>query len=84
MENQRPEGRKRRITGTGGGLERRGEGLNTGPVGRGGGIGQGKNNATSQFRESGRGGNYNGMRGGGLGIIAVVLLLLLFGGRSGL
>ena len=81
MENNRPEGRKRKIEGTGSGLYRRGEGLNTGPVGKGGGFSPRKGNA--QFRETGGGGNYNGKRGGGgLGVI-VLLLLLLFGGGGG-
>ena len=82
MENNRPEGRKRRVEGTGSGLNRRGEGLNTGPVGSGNGFSPRKGN--QPFKETGGGGNYRGRRGGGggIGIIVVVLLLLLFGGRG--
>ena len=66
MENNRPEGRKRRVEGTGSGLNRRGEGLNTGPVGSGNGFSPRKGN--QPFKETGGGGNYRGRRGGGGGI----------------
>jgi len=79
--NNRPEGRKRRIEGTGGGLYRRGDGLNTGPVGKGQSASPKK--PGQQFTENGGGGNYRGKRGGGgIGIIAIILLLL-FGGGGG-
>ena len=84
MDNNRPEGRKKRISGTGGGLYRRGEGQNTGPVGSGNGFSPGRNSGP-QFTEGSGGGNYNGKRGGGrspLGII-IILMLLLFGGGGG-
>ena len=79
MDNNRPEGRKKRISGTGGGLYRRGEGQNTGPVGSGNGFSPGRKSDTP-FTEGSGGGNYNGKRGGGrspLGII-VLLMILLF------
>ena len=80
--NNRPQGRKRRIEGTGSGLYRRGEGLNTGPVGKGQSAAPKK--VTQQFTENGGGGNYRGKRGGGGGIgIIVLLLVLLFGGGGG-
>ncbi len=80
MSDNRPQGRKKNIGGIGGGLDRRGSGLNTGPVGRGSGVPGGS------FRESGGGGNFNGKRGGGrspLGVI-IALLVLIFGGGGGL
>ena len=80
MSDNRPQGRKKNIGGIGGGLDRRGSGLNTGPVGRGSGVPGGS------FRESGDGGNFNGKRGGGrspLGVI-IALLVLIFGGGGGL
>ena len=82
QNNNRPEGRKRRIEGTGSGLYRRGEGLNTGPVGKGQSAAPKK--VTQQFTENGGGGNYRGKRGGGGGIgIIAIILLLLFGGGGG-
>ena len=81
--NNRPEGRKRRIEGTGGGMYRRGDGLNTGPVGKGNSFAPRKSG--QQFTENGGGGgNYRGKRGGGGGIgIIAIILLLLFGGGGG-
>ena len=75
QNNNRPEGRKRRIEGTGSGLYRRGEGLNTGPVGKGQSAAPKK--VVQQFTGNGGGGNYRGKRGGGggIGIIAIILLL---------
>ncbi len=85
MEDNRPEGRKKRIEGEGSGLYRRGEGLNTGPVGSGEGIRPNKTEGGKPFSENQGGGNYNGRRsGGGKGplLIVVLLLLLLFGGKG--
>ena len=82
QNNNRPEGRKRRIEGTGSGLYRRGEGLNTGPVGKGQSAAPKK--VVQQFTGNGGGGNYRGKRGGGGGIgIIAIILLLLFGGGGG-
>ena len=81
MNDDRPTGRKKNIQGTGSGLYRRGDGLNTGPVGRG----SGRPGGPQGFRETGGGGNFNGKRGGGrspIGII-IALLVLLFGGGGG-
>ena len=81
MNDDRPTGRKKNIQGTGSGLYRRGDRLNTGPVGRG----SGRPGGPQGFRETGGGGNFNGKRGGGrspIGII-IALLVLLFGGGGG-
>ena len=98
MEGNRPEGRKRRIVGEGSDVRRRGEGLNTGPVGSGEGFKPNRERPDSPrpnepqsrpvFSENGGGGNYNGRRSGGGGrsplVIIVLLLILLFGGRGAL
>ena len=78
MDN-RPEGRKKRIEGAGGGLYRRGEGQNTGPVGSGGpGPGNGgAQRGGTPFVQTGGGGNYRGRRGGKSPLVAVVALLLV-------
>ena len=84
MENDRPQGRKKRIEGEGSGLYRRGEGLNTGPVGSGEGF-KPQQSGKPGFSENEGGGNYNGRRSGGGKsplLIVVILLILLFGGKS--
>ena len=83
MENDRPQGRKKRIEGEGSGLYRRGEGLNTGPVGSGEGF-KPQQSGKPGFSENEGGGNYNGRRSGGKSplLIVVILLILLFGGKS--
>ena len=84
MENDRPQGRKKRIEGTGSGLNRRGEGLGTGPVGSGEGF-KPQQSAKPGFSENEGGGNYNGRRSGGGKsplLIVVILLVLLFGGKG--
>ena len=90
MSDNRPEGRKKNVGGTGSGLYRRGEGLNTGPVGSGSGRPGGEKPGGAQqgsFRETGGGGDYNGKRSSGgrspIGII-IALLVLLFGGGGGM
>ena len=85
MDNNRPEGRKKRIEGTGSGLNRRGEGLNTGPVGSGNGFSpkKGENNVRP-FKENDESGSYRGTRSGRSPILIIILLaLLLFGGGGG-
>ena len=96
MDNNRPEGRKKRIGGEGSDVNRRGEGLNTGPVGSGEGFKPGGAQKTpgaqktGAFRESGNGGDYNGRRSSGSGggkspiVIIVLLLALIFGGKGAL
>ncbi len=70
MDN-RPTGRKKHVTGDGHGLEKRGSGLNTGPVGTGhgsnGGAGGGQRNS-----------------GGGLSKIIMLIILVIFGGAGGI
>ena len=87
MENDRPQGRKKHIGGTGSGLNRRGEGLGTGPVGSGEGF-KPQQSAKPGFSENEGGGNYNGRRSGGgrspLITILIVALLLIFGGKGAL
>jgi hypothetical protein len=81
MDN-RPNGREKKVTGTGKGLYKRGDGLNTGgPVGREDGY-QGR----KQQQQQSSGGS-GGTRGGGrspLLIIIALVALLLGGGGAGL
>lgn len=76
MENNRPRGRERRVTGPGKTVRRRGEGLGTGPVG--GGI-PGGGTAGGEGRRQSGGGSRNG-GGGGMRLIVLLLALLLGGG----
>ncbi len=73
MDNNRPVGREKRVTGQSSGVKRRGDGLGTGPVGGG------------PKRPSGDNGNRNG-RGSGGGksplLIVIALIVLLMGGGS--
>ena len=73
MANNRPQGRRRNVSGQGGGVYRRGDGLGTGPVGNAGGYsGRGGNGG----RDSG--GDYGAGSGGTRGILSG-----LFGGGGG-
>ena len=92
MSENRPQGRKRNVTGTAQVGQRKGEGLNVGPVGNRPGTGSGSGN-TGGSGGNGTGGNSSGgnrsggNRGGGsplLIIIAVLVLLLGGGNLSGL
>ena len=68
MEN-RPQGREKHVTGTGKGVYRRGEGLNSGPVGRSDG-----------YRGRGSGGGGPKRSGGSSFTIIIALLIALLGG----
>ena len=88
MAPNRPRGRQKNITGTGKPIRRRGSGLGTGPVGgagRGEGIGGGSYGSrpgAGSFHAPSRG---SGTRsGGGLTKIIILVLVLLFGGGTGL
>ena len=90
MAANRPRGRQKNVTGAGKPIRRRGSGLGTGPVGgagRGAGFtggSSGGNSGGSSFRPTG-GGRRSGTRArGGLSPILILVLLLLFGGGSGL
>ena len=82
MTPNRPRGRQRNVTGSGKPIGRRGSGLGTGPVGgagRGAGIGGGSFTPT--------GGSHRPTRSsgsGGFGKLIILILVLLFGGGSGL
>ncbi|MBR5047245.1 MAG: peptidase C11, partial [Eubacterium sp.] len=75
-----PEGRKKRVTGVGKGVHKKGEGLGTGPVG------SGKNQMNSQ-KPGGAGPDrdYGGGGGGGrspLSLLLILIVVALFGGKS--
>lgn len=73
MENNRPRSREKRVTGPGKAVQKRGEGLGTGPVGEAGGFSGHKQESPSVSRSS-------GFKGGGMRLIALLLVLLLGGG----
>ena len=58
MENNRPRGREKNVTGPGKGVHKRGSGLGTGPVGEAGGYAERKEQRQSAGARSG------GSRGG--------------------
>ena len=88
MTPNRPRGRQKNVTGSGKPIGRRGSGLGTGPVGgagRGAGIGGGPRPAGGSFTPTG--GSHRPTRSsgsGGFGKLIILILVLLFGGGSGL
>ena len=77
MENNRPRGREKNVTGPSKTVHKRGDGLGTGPVGDSGGYSDRKQASSGGARGS-------GSRGSG-GMKLIVLLLVLFlGGGGGL
>ncbi len=83
-------GRNRNVTGGGSGIERRGSGLGTGPVGRPGGY-QGRTGGGSGGGNGGGGGGNRGFNfgsggGGGLGkiILIVIIAAVVLGGGFGI
>ena len=76
MENNRPRGREKHVTGPGKTVQKHGEGLGTGPVGDAGGYGD---------RREKRQGSGPKRSGGGGGMKLIILLLaVLLGGGGGL
>ena len=88
MTPNRPRGRQKNVTGSGKPIGRRGSGLGTGPVGgagRGAGIGGGPRPSGGSFTPTG--GSHRPTRSsgsGGFGKLLILILVLLFGGGSGL
>lgn len=76
MEPNRPRGREKNVSGSGS-VNKRGDGLHTGPVGSSGGY-SGRGSGAGGGRSSG------GKRSGGGFSIIILILALLFGGGSGL
>ncbi|MCI8439263.1 MAG: peptidase C11 [Oscillospiraceae bacterium] len=76
MNNNRPRGREKNVTGPGKTVNKRGEGLHTGPVGDSGGY--------SDRREPSGGSGQRGTRsGGGMKLLILLAVLLLGGGGLG-
>ena len=73
MENNRPRGREKNVTGPAKKVEKHGQGLGTGPVGDAGGYAERKKGQSSSGTRSTRG-------GGGVKLIALLLVALLGGG----
>ena len=78
MENNRPRGREKHVTGPAKTVKKRGEGLGTGPVGDAGGYQDRKPEASSGQRSAGTRG------GGGMMKLVLLSLLVLLGGGGGL
>ena len=81
MTPNRPRGRQKNVTGSGKPIGRRGSGLGTGPVGgagRGAGIGGSFSPTGGSHRPTRSSGS------GGFGKLIILILVLLFGGGSGL
>lgn len=78
MENNRPRGREKHVTGPAKTVKKRGEGLGTGPVGDAGGYQDRKPEASSGQRSAGTRG------GGGMMKLVLLALLVLLGGGGGL
>ena len=74
MENNRPRGRERHVSGPAKSVEKRGQGLGGGPVGESGGYADRKSSA------KGSGTRSAGTRGGGMKLIILALAVLLGGG----
>ena len=86
MTPNRPRGRQKNVTGSGKPIGRRGSGLGTGPVGgtgRGAGIGGGPRPGGS-FTPTGGSRPTRSGGSGGFGKLLILILVLLFGGGSGL
>jgi len=77
MENNRPRGREKHVTGPGKTVRKRGDGLGTGPVGDAGGYKDRQQTSSSGSRSAGN-------RGGGASKLIAILLVLLLGGGGGL
>jgi len=76
MAQQRPRGREKYVTGPAKKVEKHGEGLHTGPVGSGGGLG-GSGSRLASTRSGGT------RPAGGIKLI-ILLVVLLLGGGGGL
>lgn len=75
MDENRPSGRKKNVTGTGADVHKRGEGLGTGPVGQGFGSG----NGIKPGSHSGGSGVKRAAGGGGLLVIVIAIFMMLSG-----
>ncbi|MCR5090441.1 MAG: peptidase C11 [Oscillospiraceae bacterium] len=83
MENRRPTGRKTNVTGKAKPVRRRGEGLNTGPVGKAGSRPENFGGRTEKVEMSGRPSSGKSIkRGGGAAGVLILILALLFGGNG--
>ena len=81
MENKRPTGRKRNVTGKADSIHRRGENLGTGPVGNSRPDNFGGKTEDIQFTGKPNSGR-NLKRGGGALSLVAIAALLLFGGNN--
>ena len=80
MNDNRPSGRKKNVTGSGADVHKRGDGLGTGPVGQGFGSG----NSIRPAGGSGSGGNGAKRAAVGGGSLIIIILMLLLGSKGNL
>ncbi len=81
MENNRPSGRKQNVIGEGASVHKKGEGLNTGPVGKSDGYQGRKEQYSSQGGSTGGGISRASLgKGGGLILILLIAAFFIFGG----
>ncbi|MBQ7061535.1 MAG: peptidase C11, partial [Clostridia bacterium] len=81
MENNRPSGRKQNVIGQGASVHKKGEGLNTGPVGKSDGYQGRKEQYSSQGGSTGGGISRASLgKGGGLILILLIAAFFIFGG----
>ncbi|MBO4696280.1 MAG: peptidase C11 [Lachnospiraceae bacterium] len=83
MNENRPSGRRKNVTGTGGDVHKRGDGLGTGPVGQGFGSGNGGNNGGDNIRPHSTGSSTNVKRAAGGGSIILIIIMLILGSKGG-
>ncbi|MCR5719368.1 MAG: peptidase C11 [Lachnospiraceae bacterium] len=85
MDNRRPEGRKTTHVGGTGSVNKRGQGLGTGPVGTGTGRKNSQSFSSNGAYNTGIGSERTTRAGSGrLGFVVVLIVLLLLGGKTGL
>ena len=76
MDKQRPQGRRKNVTGGGSGVHKRGEGLGSGPVGSSSGY-------SGRRPSGGSGGMSRATKGAGLSLPVIVILIIVFFLRGG-
>ena len=81
-QNNRPRGREKNVLGGSSNVQKRGDGLGTGPVGASGGRGSGRpSGGSGSFGGDSHGGGYSGgmSHGGGAGILIILLAVAVIG-----
>lgn len=79
MSDNRPSGRRKNVSGTGGDVHKRGDGLGTGPVGQGFGS---NSNITPTGGHSGGNGAKRAAGGGGILVVIIAIIYFLMNGKG--